>query len=117
MSSCEPTRLPSSWLSASSACPAEQPHPSGDLAHHRPVRAALPTTSHAALHSETQLCLEAESGDNRMMQGAIQCNNGNISSFSQPSQAAETSFVRALPTSKNSTIGKQVRLCTNTPTD
>src|SRR5436305_15289253 len=50
-----------------------------------------------------------------MMQGARQCRNGNIISFSQPSPAT-VSFVRALPTKRNSTIGKQVRPCTNTQT-
>src|SRR6266568_4531532 len=52
-----------------------------------------------------------------MMQGAIPCKNGNTSSFSRQSQAREASFVRALPMTRNSTIGKKVQLCTTMQTD
>src|SRR6266566_7998478 len=51
-----------------------------------------------------------------MIHGAIQCKNGNITSFSQRSPTT-VSFVRALPTARNSTIGKQVRPRTNTQTN
>src|SRR5205085_11427143 len=51
-----------------------------------------------------------------MMRGVIQCKNGNIPSFSQLSPTT-VSFVRALPTTRNSTIGKQVLPCTNTQTN
>src|SRR5215471_9279460 len=52
-----------------------------------------------------------------MIQGAIRCKNGNTSSFSQLSQVMEVSFVHALRTMRNSTIGKRVLPCTNTQTN
>src|SRR5713226_6802571 len=50
-------------------------------------------------------------------QGALSCKHGNTSSFSQPSPVMAVSFVRVLPTTRNSTSGKKVQPCTNIQTN